>query len=74
MNFIKKSWFPTFGEIKIKHLNNKILILKASATNNNLVLNEIAITKLETRWYSVNRNLGGANLHPKMLQVFFQIP
>ena len=31
-DFIKNPWVHTFGEIKIKNLNNKFLILKADAT------------------------------------------
>ena len=41
MNFIKNSLVNTHVEIKIKNVNNKFLILKAAATNNNLVLHEI---------------------------------
>ncbi len=67
MNFIKNPLVHTYGEIKIKNLYNKILIITAAATNNNLVLHKIVITKRDTRWYFISRNLGGANL----LQVFF---
>ena len=33
MNFIKNSRVQTHGGFKIKHLNNKYLILKTAATN-----------------------------------------
>ena len=40
---------PKYGETKIKNLNIKCLIIKAAATNNNLVLHKIVITKRDTR-------------------------
>ena len=49
MKFIKNPLVHTYGEIKIKNVNNKFLIIKAAATNNNLVLHEIVITKRDTR-------------------------
>ena len=49
MNFIKNHLVYTYGEIKIKNLNNKFLIITAAATNNNLVLHKIVITKRDTR-------------------------
>ena len=72
MNFIKNSLVYTYGEIKIKNLNNKFLILKAAATNNNQVLHEKVITKRDTRGYSIKRNSGGANLLQKCSKFFFR--
>ena len=44
MNFIKNPLVHTYGEINIKNVNDNFLIIKAAATNNNLVLHKIAIT------------------------------
>ena len=44
MNFIKNPWVHTYGEIKIKNVDNKFLILKVAAKINDLVLHEIVIT------------------------------
>ena len=49
MNFIKNPLVHTYGEIKINNVNNKFLIIKAAATNNNKVLHEIVITKRDTQ-------------------------
>ena len=49
MNFIKNPLVYTYGEIKIKNVKNKFLIITAAATNNNLVLHKIVITKRDTR-------------------------
>ena len=48
-NFIKNPLVHKYGEIKIKNVKNKFLIFKAAATNNNLVLHKIIITKRDTR-------------------------
>ena len=67
---IENSWVHTYGEIKIKIVNNKYLILKANATNNNSFLHEIAITKRDTQIHSNYRNLGGAILLQKCSKFF----
>ena len=62
MNFIKDPWVHTYGKIKIKNVNN-----------NNLVLHEIAITWLDTRWCSISRNAAGANFLQNCSKSFFPI-
>ena len=49
MNLIRNHLVYTYGEIKIKNVNKKFEIFKAAATNNNLVLHKIVITKRDTR-------------------------
>ena len=52
-------------------MHNIFKILKAASTNNNQVLHEKAITKFDTRWCSISRYWGGANLLQKCSKFFF---